>query len=126
MKNKRKLIRDSIKQSIENKIHHVPVFFVHSPDMTGFDRCITISMGDGDIDYDGVYKRIQVQIFIGVHLSGVDDQDALDSFMDEVDESIVGLDIPGIVGIIDIGFDYDENQENQFSSLYNQYLIHYT
>ena len=124
MANERKQIRQQLKTALD-AVFSYPVYAEREPDSRGLNEFITLHIDSGEIEYDGITGMVTAILSVGYHKSGLVNDDELDDQMGLIDRHINRDSVPEVSGFSLTSFYYKPNDDEDFSSLINQYEILY-
>lgn len=138
MSGERQIIRNAIKQALE-AVYSGPIYTTRRVDTRGLDEFVRIYLKIGEIDYEGLDNPTTASLVVVYHKKpeadnsfgpAVDRQvtdEELDVVADALSDQLGESDIvPDLVrGIVPTGFEYGEEQEQEFESIALLFTIHY-
>ena len=126
MPTSRKQIRNAVKGMVKDVVS-APVFCRRMVDAKGLDQFVTIYMAAGDITDNGLSRFTVATLSVCIYGNIYADDDVLDAMADtlqaqlETDPVLGGL----VHGMNLSGFEYPNDDEQQFSTLVLNYTVHY-
>lgn len=138
MSGERQSIRNAIQQALE-PVYSGPIFTSRRVDPRGLDEFVRIYLQGGEMQYDGLDNPTTADLAVAFHKKpeadasygpSVDPQvtdDELDAVADALFDQMAAADIaPDLIrGITPVGFEYGEEQEQEFESITLLFTVQY-
>lgn len=125
MQGERKVIRSALKQALQNALT-LNVFARRFIDARGLDQYINVYFDEGDIEFEGLDKSTTALVIVGYHTRDYVDDDQLDDIADTIYAAIENApNLTGVRGLLPAGFKYGEEQEQEFTSIYQTFTVVY-
>lgn len=127
-----KQIRNAVKDALQT-VFSGEIYTTRAPDVReGADKYLNVFLQSGDVDYnEGLVAESVSILTIGVHIALVDGKSPTDDDLDELAESLLpAVPVHGILpeviqGIVPTDFEYSDEEEGEYSSLFLRFNLHY-
>lgn len=126
MAGERKAIRDQFKLALAAGFSG-DIYTKRFVDGRELREYVNVYFGEAAIEYDGLKTITQAELIIGYHTIDYVDDDALDVIADLLYLAVENADIAAdvISGVLPSGFEYGEEQENEFTSIFLKFTVIY-
>lgn len=126
MAGERKAIRDAVKQVLEG-IYAGDVFSSRYVDGRDLSEYVNVYFNEGQVDTETLVFATSAELVVGFHTKDYVSDDQLDEQADTLYQAIGDADIaPNVLrGINPAGFEYGDEQESAFTSIYLQFTVYY-
>ncbi|GAA4652391.1 hypothetical protein GCM10023116_46750 [Kistimonas scapharcae] len=126
MPTSRKQIRQAVKVLTE-AVTAAPVYCRRMVDATGLDQFVTIYLASGDISENGLSQFTVATLSVCIYGNIYSDDDDLDAMAEDIQQQLAGdPTLGGLVrGLRLAGFEYPNDDEQQFAQLVLNYTVHY-
>ena len=123
MAGQRKAIRDAIKTALESDFD-CSIFTSRKVDSRGASEYINIFFESGDVDNDTLQSQTTAAVVVGYHVTDIAGELPTDDDLDVMADTILAqLTTHGVAsdilqGLLNTGFEYGDDDDGEYSSIY--------
>ena len=120
----RRDIRAAVITALETEFSEL-VYGLEKIDLSTASQAIGVYFPKGEVAHEGVFSQITAEVVVAFHHAQLSSDQQLDDWSAPAMDIIIGLTIPGVIGLVSKGFEFSDDESGSFRSLFLKFEIKY-